>query len=449
MEAIRYKNESKKTKKLVDRDLNHIWHPCSQMKDYLDFPELVIQKAKGAYLILESGQYIIDAISSWWCKSLGHQHPRLKTALKRQLNAYEHVVSANTYQTPLIELSEKLATLSPALNKVFYANDGTTAVEIAIKMSLHMRYLTGNPFKSEMLALENSYHGESILALSVSDLPLYRASYAPILHPVHFLRSIPYVTSTSDPLFHDCSKLWPAIETQLSSIADRLSLMIVEPIVQAAGGMKMYSQDFLRRLHSFAKQHDIHFIADEIMTGFGRTGLALACHHANIEPDLICLSKGLTAGFLPMSAVLIHSKFYQLCFDDYALGKSFLHSNTFSGNALAASVALEHLRILEEEDYYSRVQNLSDKFRHWMEDVRQATKKIANIRSIGAMVACDLLSNEAPRRYGYEVYKQAVKRGALLRPLGNTLYWTPPLNTPDKILIKLRDITIESINAIG
>lgn len=470
---------------LIERDLKHIWHPCSQMKDYWDFPPLIIKRARGSYITLNTGEKLIDAISSWWCKNLGHNHPRLKKALKRQLNAFEHVIAANTYQAPLITLSEKLATLSPGLNKVFYASEGSTAVEIAIKMSLHTRHITGDIEKTEMMALQNGYHGESVLAMSVSDLPLYKSAYESLLHPVHFLHSIPYVSSKSDPLFQDCSTLWPAIEAQLLPLAHRLSFIIFEPIVQAAGGMKLYSADFLRRLQVFANKYDIHLIADEIMTGFGRTGFSLACQHANIEPDFICLSKGLTAGFLPMSAVLAHDKFYQLCFDDYQNGKSFLHSNTFSGNALAASVALEHFRMLEEDNFYiyANVQETETLLQKHMEDVSVATGRLTNIRSIGAIVAADILRNDRDyqdsthrttrrtpstpsvrseyeqqmevvtpnshkhSRMGYEIYKSAVKMGAFLRPLGDTIYWTPPLNIDNKTLIKLKHITIDAILA--
>lgn len=438
---------------LVQRDLKHIWHPCSQMKDYLDFPPMVISRAKGCYFTLNQGDKIIDAISSWWCKNLGHNHPRLKAAIKRQLNRYEHVIAANTYQEPLIELSEKLANLLPPLDKVFYASEGSTAVEIAVKMSLHTRYIAGDLERTEMLALRNGYHGESMLAMCLSDLDLYRKPYealfAPFNSKVHFIKQIPYVYSVKDPLFEDCSVVWSEIEAAIKPLAHRLSFIIFEPLVQGAGGMLIYSRDFLRRLQQFATQYGIHLIADEIMTGIGRVGAPLACHVAGIQPDFVCLSKGLTGGFLPMSVVLTHPKIYDHFFDDYASGNSFLHSNTFSGNALAASVALECLKIMEEEGY-EYVRHLSPLLHDAMCDVNAATRSLCNIRSMGAVVAADLILplRKNGQRYGYEIYKEAVKRGALLRPLGNTLYWLPPFIMQKRTLNKLKEITIESIRSV-
>lgn len=431
----------------LNRQSHFVWHPCSQMKDYEDFPTLEIQSAKGSHLFLQNGKKVIDAISSWWCKSLGHQHPRLKKALQKQLNRFEHVISANIYQEPLIALSEKLSGFTPHLNKAFYAGDGSTAVEIAIKMSLHARKNAKQNSKTNFMVLKNAYHGESLLCLSLSDLSLYKKPYESLL--IHFpkIHSIPYVNSIQDSAFTNCERMWQTAEKEIMMHAPSLSGIILEPILQAACGMQIYSADFLTRLDRLCKKHDIHLIADEIMTGCGRTGYPLACHYAKIEPDFICLSKGLSGGFLPISVVLTHSKIYDLFYARYESGKSFLHSNTMSGNALAAAVALECLTVLEEEHWYQQVQEGAAFLRSLMEDVETATKKIKNIRSIGAVVATDLVLSEeqSKQRMGWAIYKEAVKQGALLRPLGNCLYFAPPFNTPKRTLIKLRDITITSI----
>lgn len=431
---------------LIQRDLQHLWHPCSQMKDYEAFKPLIIKKAYGAFLELADGSQVIDAISSWWCKSLGHGHPRLKQALLAQLENFEHVILANTTNETIVKLSEKLAGLTQNLNKVFYASDGSCAVEIALKMSLHAHQLKDEPQRRHFAALRNGYHGETSGALSVSDLGLYRDAYQALLFDALFIENIPYVSNRADPLWQDCSSLWPTIEQQLAPHAAHLSAIILEPIVQAAGGMLIYSQDFLRRLRAWTKAHNIHLIADEIMTSIGRTGLALACTHADIEPDFLCLGKGLTSGWLPFSAMLTSNEIYQLFYDDYDYGKSFLHSHTHSGNALAASVALECLSIIEDENIYAHVTERESFLCTLMTEVAEQTGKLTNIRNIGAVVAADLIVANPKERAGYAVYRQAVKLGALLRPLGNTLYWTPPLNTSTETLLQLQAITAQAIN---
>lgn len=437
----------------IQRDLQHIWHPCSQMKDYEDFKPLLIRQAKGSWIELQSGQKILDAISSWWCKSLGHNHPRLKHALKIQLERFEQVILANTCQGVLVELSEKLTSLNPHLDKVFYASDGSSAIEIALKMSLHAQQIQGNSNRKQFMAFKNGYHGETCLALALSDIGLYRKPYES-LFPVFpnnavFLKSIPYVNSTSDPLWHDCSSVWPSIEEELNPYTESLSAIIFEPVIQGAGGMRLYSQDFLKKLRIWTQKHQIHLIADEIMTGLGRTGYPLACHHANISPDFVCLSKGLTGGFLPMSAVLTTRSIYDFFYNDYETGNSFLHSHTFSGNALAAAVALETLTVLEEHHLYHRVQSLQPRLHELMLEVFNKTGCLTHIRGIGGIIAADLIStkNKSSTRWGYEIFQEAARLGAFLRPLGNTLYWLPPFTIELDELQFLKDITIQAIKS--
>lgn len=435
---------------LINRDRQHIWHPCSQMKDYESFPPLIVNKAYGSYIELADGRRIIDAISSWWCKSLGHNHPRLKTALKAQLESFEHVIFANSTYEIIIQLSEKLGRLCSGLDKVFYASEGSSAVEIALKMSLHAQQLLGQKQRTQFTSLQNGYHGETFMTLGLSDLGLYRQAYEAHLIQPKFIRNIPYVNSVADPLWSDCSSIWPNIEEQLEQQTTTLAAIIVEPIVQGAGGMKIYSQDFLRRLRKWTQIHGVYLISDEIMTGLGRTGFALACNHAQIKPDFICLSKGLTSGWLPMSAVLTHTNTYNLFYDDYSSGKSFLHSHTFSGNALAAAVALECLNILEDEEIFKQVRQKESILKKFMQEISDETGSLTNIRGIGAIIAADLklTEKEENQRIGYQVFRQALQLGAWLRPLGNTIYWLPPLNIPLSTLEDLRDITKISIKRI-
>lgn len=433
---------------LIERDLKHIWHPCSQMKDYETFEPIVIKKARGSYIELSNGKQVIDAISSWWCKTLGHNHPRLRKALLKQINDFEHVIFTHTTNEIIVRLSEKLAMLSSTLKRVFYAGEGASAIEIALKMSLHSRRIMGEHQKTKFIALENGYHGETVGALSVSDIGIYKESYQPMLFNVTYLDSLPYVLNKNDPLWNNCEAAWAIIKQQLDKHIDTTTAIIVEPIVQGAGGMKIYSQDFLKRVRKYCFEKNVHLIADEIMTGLGRTGKMLACQHAGIEPDFICLSKGLTAGWMPFSAVLTNESIYQTFYDDYHKGNSFLHSHTYSGHALAASIAIEVLTLLEELQLCERVLELEQWMVNAMEEIADETSRLRNIRHIGAIVAADLIVSNTQKRYGFEIYKKAVELGALLRPLGNTIYWLPPLNTDYKTIERLKDITKRAIQSV-
>ncbi len=435
---------------LIDEDLAYIWHPCAQMKDYETFKPLHIVGAKGSYLHLDDGHRIIDAISSWWCKSLGHGHPQLKQALLRQIERFEHVIFANTTNKSVVSLAKQLISLNEGLHKVLFASDGSSVVEMALKMSVHAHRIQGNCQRNHFMSLSNAYHGETLLALSVSNTDIFCRDYEALLLPVHFLKHIPYVHSTEDPMWADCSAIWPDILRQLAPYQDTLSAIIVEPIVQGAAGMRIYSQDFLKRLAHWAKKHGIYLIADEMMTGFGRTGTWFAYKHADITPDFLCLGKGLTAGWLPMSALLLTDTIYQLFYDDYQRGHNFLHSHTHSGNVLAAAVADEVCRIMRDQSIVKSIEGLSATLLKCMRRVEEETSCVMNIRCIGAIAACDLIvtKEQAHRRLGYEVYQKAVKLGALLRPIGNTIYWLPPFTISTDCLNQLCDITIKAIKDV-
>jgi adenosylmethionine-8-amino-7-oxononanoate aminotransferase len=430
---------------LIEKDLKHIWHPCAQMKDFEQCPPLIVSHAKGSYLYTDKGP-LIDAGSSWWCKSLGHGHPAVIAAIKDQLDSFEHVIAANTTHNLLAEFGEKLMEISKRQH-VFFASDGSSAVEIAMKLALHANQLQGKHHRNEFIALTNSYHGETFGALSISDLGLFKKPYEGYGVKCHFLDQLPYVADKNDPLWTDASPYWPTILEKLEQIKKNACALIVEPIIQGANGMRCYSADFLKKLAFWAKENNIYFIADEIMTGMGRTGEWLACHHAAVDADLICISKGLTSGSLPLSCVLIDKSIYDLFYDDYDKGKSFLHSHTFSGNALAVSAALATIKVMEEEKINEQAQKLGLLMHQQFQQIAKICGKLSNVRSIGAMVAGDLIDN-GTKRLGYQLYQEALGRGALLRPLGNTLYWLPPLNTDNQTLENLAEITLNSIKAI-
>lgn len=423
-----------------------LFHPCSQMKDHETYPPLEIVRAEGAYLYTADGRRLIDPISSWWCKSLGHGHPRIRAAVAAQMGKFEHVILAGTVNRTITELTERLAALLPGRRHLFYGGDGSTAVEIALKMATHAMRIRGEKKRTRFMALENGYHGETALSLAVSDLGIYKEPYRALAADYPMLTGLPYCAGPNDPPFTDCGAAWSALEAQLEREKDTLCALIVEPIVQGAGGMLIYSADLLRRLRLWTEKNGIYLIADEIMTGFYRTGTPLAGDHAGIAPDLVCLSKGLTAGWAAMSAVVMSGELYDLFYADYGTGRDFLHSNTYAGNALAAAAALEAQKIYEDDGIAARVAATSPVLQRLMQEVAAETGMLESVRGIGMIAAADIRPEfiKAPRS-GYRVYRRAVELGALLRPLGNTIYWLPPLNTSLGTLEELKEITVRAL----
>lgn len=433
---------------LLQKDQQYIWHPGTQMKDLAETPPLVVHEAKGSYLYTDRGP-IIDALSSWWCKSLGHRHPAVIDAIQAQLGRFEHVIGANTTHPTLVQLGEKLAQMTGNPH-VFFASDGSSAVEIAMKLALHAAQLKGEPQRREWIALQNGYHGETFGALTVSDLSLYKKPYQSLEAPCHFLRDLPYLNTVTDPAWSNIDDQWLQLLQQLEPFKSTACALILEPIIQGAGGMRCYGPALLEKLATWTQQNGIYLIADEIMTGCGRTGKWLASDHAGITADLICLSKGLTSGTLPLSCVSVSQSLYDLFYDDYLTGKSFLHSHTYSGHALAAAAAVATLDVMANENILEQAQKIGQHMYRSLSKIAATTGCLTGVRSVGAMVAADFVNvdNPYPSRLGYQFYKEALKRGALLRPLGNTLYWLPPLNTSLDTLDHLAEITLESIKAL-
>jgi adenosylmethionine-8-amino-7-oxononanoate aminotransferase len=458
---------------LARRDLDVFWHPCAQMRDYRSFPPLAIAGAEGARLRLADGREILDAISSWWCKALGHRHPRLMAALRAQADAFEHVITANTTSAPLVRLCERLLAaangLPPAawgpdapagrapghFGKVFLADNGSTAVEVAMKMALQAQAQRGAPGRTRFAALENGYHGETAATLSVGDLDLYGGPYRPLCFPVHRVRGLPYRAGPHDPRWTDAGDAWPAIERGLDQAAPSLAAIVYEPVLQAAGGMLFFSPDLLRRLRAWADARGVFLIADEIAAGMGRLGAVLASHLVpGALPDFAVVSKGLTAGVLPLSAVLTTDAIYGLFDADYAEGKAFLHSNTFTGNALAVAVANAVLDVFAEDQILARAAALGPRLRDALEALAAARPYLRDVRAFGAVAAVDIRNADGTprdprRRTGYAVYREAVRRGALLRPLGDTMYLFPPLTVAPAELEAMVAVLAESLDAVA
>jgi len=368
-------------------------------------------------------------------------------AIKTQLSQFEHVIGANSTHRRIVELAEALHQIS-GKQHVFFASDGSSAVEIAMKMARQAAYLKGQTARTEFIALNHGYHGETLATLSVSDVGAFKAPYYDINLTCHFLNHIPYVANDTDALWQACDDHWSLTLAQLEPLKDQVCAIILEPIVQGAGGMRCYSADFLRKLRAWASQHDIYLIADEIMTGMGRTGRWLACDHAGIEADMICLSKGLTSGSLPLSCVLIEHDIYDLFYDDIHTGKSFLHSHTYSGNALAVSAALATIQTMQTENINQQAALLGMHMRRCFAEVMRDTGQLTNMRSIGAVVAADIIQQDGLVRAGHKIAQAALNKGALLRPIGNTLYWLPPLTTEHDTIEQLAHITTTAIKTV-
>lgn len=464
---------------LGERDLAVFWHPCSQMRDYGDFPPLEVESAQGCRLTLRDGRQVLDAVSSWWCKSLGHGHPGVRRRIQQQLDRFEHVIAANTTNEPLVTLCERLLRLAngepdtawgpdaPAgraeaghFGKVFLADNGSTAVEIALKMALQAHAQRGQPQRIQFAALEGGYHGETVGALSVGDLGLYSDPYRPLMFPVTKLGPLPLRTGPDDPRWLDAAEEWPAIEAALAPLGDTLAAIIYEPVLQAAGGMRLYSPELLGRLRGWADAHGVYLIADEIAAGMGRLGAMLASHLApgqgvlpSVLPDFALLSKGLTAGYLPLSAVLTTDTIYDLFDADWSQRRAFLHSNTYTGNALGVAAALGALDAYATEQVLAHVSCEGAHLRAALAQAARARRSLVNVRGCGMVAAVDLRAAdgqplEPAQRTGYRVYREAVRRGALLRPIGDAMYLFPPLNTAAADIDQMIAILTDSVDVV-
>ena len=410
--------------KMLERSLRAVWHPCTQMKHHETLPLVPISRAEGVWLYDLEGRRILDAIGSWWVNLLGHGNPRINAALRRQLDSLEHVMLAGFTHAPAVELSERLAKLAPrGLGHCFFASDGASAVEIALKMSYQYWKNAGRSAKTEFVTLSNSYHGETLGALSVTDIPLYRDTYAPLLRASAQVPSPDWRLAapgeTPREYARRCAK---ALEEHFERHAPGTAALIVEPLVQCAGGMAMYDAEYLLRARELCDRFEVHLIADEIAVGFGRTGTLFACEQAGITPDFLCLSKGLTGGYLPLSVVLATDRVYGAFYDD-KLERGFLHSHSYSGNPLACRAALAVLDILEEEKVLERNRNTAAILNRRAQGLR-SHRRVAHFRNTGMIWAFDL--KDARPGFARDFYRRALEAGVLLRPLGATVYWMPP-----------------------
>jgi len=427
---------------LMNEDLKYIWHPCTQMKDHEFLPITPIKKGEGVYLEDFDGNRYIDGVSSWWVNILGHNNKFINDYIKKQVDTLEHVLLAGFTHEPAIKLAKKLVEITPiGLNKVFFADNGSTAVDISLKMSFQY-YKNKGLTKPYFVSLENSYHGESIAALSISDMGLYKDVYDEIL-----IKSLK-TSSPKDQSEEESKRALIELEVLLKERAHEISAVIVEPLVQCAGSMSMYSPSYLVGLRELCTKYDVLFIADEIAVGFGRTGKLFACEHADVSPDLMLLSKGLTGGYLPLSVVMIPDFIYDEFYSDYSNYKrAFLHSNSYTGNALCCSAALGTIEYLEKNDI---INNNQEKIKFINEELQKfkTLKNVKEIRQTGMIAAVELQGYKSEDRIGLEVYKYGLDNGVLLRPLAHIIYFMPPYVISKKEIKKMMDVAYSAIKRL-
>lgn len=412
----------------VTRSLASVWHPCTQMKDHESFPLIAISHGEGSWLIDAEGRRFIDCISSWWTNLFGHANPKINQSIIEQLQRIEHVMLAGFTHQPVVELSEQLSQLTQGnLGHAFYASDGASAIEIALKMSHHFWKIQGKEDKCEFICLKNSYHGETLGALSVTDVPLFRAAYGSLLNSVHVVMSPDSRQANEDK---DAQQIEIDALNDLKQCLEKhhhkTSAFLIEPLVQCAGQMTMHSSKYIKEAKKLCDQYNVHLIADEIAVGCGRTGTFFACEQAGIWPDFITLSKGISAGYLPLSICLTTDSIYNAFYSDH-LSQTFLHSHSYTGNPLACTAALASLKIFKDEKVLEKnialSKTISDSFA-WLEN----DKNVQHARQRGMILAFDIKPSvlKNPVRFSKEMFQMGLKNGVLIRPIGQTVYVMPP-----------------------
>lgn len=440
-----------------EEDLKYIWHPCSQMKDYEELPPIVIDHANGINLYDIDGKCYKDVVSSWWCNLLGHCNPRINNAIKSQLDRLEHVIFANFTHKTAITLCQKLVEVLPkGLCKFNFADNGSAAIEMAMKMSFQYHQQTGNTQKKKFMALTDAYHGETIGALSVGACDLYSEIYKPILMDVTRVQAPDCYRCPCGKCRGNCNcECFKFAEKTFEKHGDETCAILVEPLLQGSAGMKIYPPIFLTKLRELCDKYNVHLIADEIATGYGRTGKMFAFDWAGVSPDIMCLSKGLTGGYMPMSICVTTQEIYDAFYADYVTGKAFMHSHTYAGNPLGCSAGIEVLNILKDEKIIEKANKRAVYFNNIINEKFADYKNVGEVRHIGLVNAIELVKDKKTKepfdsklRLGYQIYKKALKKGVLLRPLGDIIYFNPPLIIEEPDMDFVTDVALECMKEV-
>ncbi len=404
----------------LDLDAAHVWHPYTQMATAP--PPLPVVRAEGVYLHLADGRRLLDGISSWWVNIHGHNHPRLNRALAQQAERLAQVIFAGFTHEPAARLAGELARRAPrGLPRVFYSDDGSTAVEVALKMAVQSFRQRGETQRRLFVAFDDAYHGDTFGAMAAGGVTPFHGVFSDLFFEVR---------RAATPVSRARGSVSPSLAEILDSEGERVAAVIVEPILQGAGGMLISPPEFLAEIRRETTRHGIPLIADEIFTGFGRTGRMFACEHADITPDLLCVSKALTGGYLPLAATLASEEIYS-AFLSSDRSRTFFHGHSYTGNALACAVALESLALFDEEDRLNRIGEISALFSERLDHLAKHSRlgsRIAQVRALGGLAAIELVSERGGylEPLGPRLAAAFLERGLLLRPLGNVLYFLPP-----------------------
>ena len=440
-----------------ERDMKYIWHPAAQMKDYEELPPMVIDHGKGVWLYDVHGKKYLDIVSSWWCNLLGHCNPVINKAVKDQIDKLEHVIFANFSHAPAIRLAEELAEIVPkGLTKFHFNDNGSAAVECALKVAFQYQLQTGHGERRRFMCLSEGYHGETIGALSVGSLDLYAKLYQPMMMDnIHVEAPDCYRCPFGKDREHCSCECFKFAEEAFAKHAKETAAMIVEPLLQGSAGMRVYPPLYLQKLRQLCDATGVLLICDEIATGFGRTGRMFACDHAGISPDIMCISKGLTGGYLPMSIMVTTDRIYDAFYADYNEGKAFMHSHTYAGNPLACAAALAVQHVFRTQPIFENAAVNAKWLTKRLTDTFGQHPNVGEIRHIGLIHAIELVADKekktpfaAKKRLGYEIYKRALQHGLILRPIGDVLYFNPPLNITQLELDTAIRLAKESIEEV-
>ncbi|MHB9840862.1 adenosylmethionine--8-amino-7-oxononanoate transaminase [Paraburkholderia terrae] len=433
----------------IARSLRAVWHPCTQMKHHERFPLVPVSRGAGAWLYDRAGHRYLDAISSWWVNLFGHANPRINAALKDQLDTLEHAMLAGCTHEPAIELAERLSALTQnTLGHAFFASDGASAVEIALKMSFHSWRNRGYDYKREFVCVANSYHGETIGALGVTDVALFKDAYDPLIRNAHVVASPDARFAREGETAADVAQRALAdVRSLFESRADNIAALIVEPLVQCAAGMAMHDASYLTGLRALCDRYGVHLIADEIAVGCGRTGTFFACEQAGVWPDFLCLSKGISGGYLPLSIVLSRDEIFAAFYDDDTT-RGFLHSHSYTGNPLACRAALATLDLFASDNVLAANEKKSAALRAALEPLAQHAK-VRNLRQRGTIIAFDAVIDDAhaAKTFSRRFFENALQRELLLRPIGTTVYLMPPYILDDEEIALLAERTRAAFDA--
>jgi adenosylmethionine-8-amino-7-oxononanoate aminotransferase len=433
----------------IKRDLRTLWHPYTQMKDCETLPPILIERAQGLSLFDDQGREYWDTISSWWCNIHGHNHPKIVEAIHTQLASLDHVLFAGFTHRGAIELGERLVDIAPdGLTRVFYSDNGSTAVEVALKMSLQYWRNTGKPEKRQFVGLDKGYHGDTVGAMSVSGSSAFTQAFASMLFQTHKVPTPDCYRCPVDACHTTCTTACVApLESLLKEQHDQIAALILEPLLMGAAGMIIYPAEYLKKAAALAHQYGVHLILDEVATGFGRTGRMFACEHAGVSPDFMCLSKGLTSGTLPFAATLTTHEVFDAFYDDYHTGKTLYHGHTYTANPLGCAAARATLDIFEQEHTLASVQALTSGFAQRLQAFSDLTH-VGDVRTIGLVAAMELVRDKETKmpfdsslRIGLDVFRQGLKQGLILRPMGDVVYLYLPLCVTESQLDTILDKT--------